>query len=152
VSAPSQRPANERFIRSYNATFHTAYTTATSPGNAYDAVYLVAYAAQVADEGGRTGASLARALGRLTPPGKPFDVGPEQLLDVQAALRRGERVDLQGTISPLDFDLATGESATEFEYVCLVRRGGSWQTEFSGLRYEPGGAIVGEMACPGWER
>jgi hypothetical protein len=107
---PLTTEANLRFTKRYNesATAKLAYTMV--PGSAYDAFYVLAYAAFVAPEAHPTGPSLARGIKRLLPPGEPIEVGAGKIFGVLDALRRGRNVDLMGAATTLDFDPATGDA------------------------------------------
>jgi hypothetical protein len=60
----------------------------------------------------------ARAIARLVPPGAPVTTGPTQIFAAISALAAGESIDLQGTASALDYDLATGEAPSDFALLC----------------------------------
>ncbi|MBL9026626.1 MAG: protein kinase [Myxococcales bacterium] len=147
LTPPWQTPANVSFTRAYNAAFREKLSEAESPGAPYDSVYLVAYAASVASEP-RSGASLSLALARLSPPGEPIQVGPTSWLDGTARLARGERVDLFGTFSRLDFDPQTGESPTDYALVCGQLREDALAISAAGVVYDAGkGHVVGTLGC-----
>jgi len=145
-------PQNALFTMRYNQMYPEAKTTMNvSPAAPYDAFYLVAYAAFLAGEWPLRGSDLARGIARLTPPGHPIDVGPTSIFEALRVLRAGERVDLNGTNNPLDFDLATGESLADFDFVCPgVTTGGEADLEVeSGLRFwSAEHALRGTMRCP----
>ena len=150
LTPPSSTPANAKFTIRYNEAFSPAVTTATSPASPYDAFYLVAYAAFAAD-GAVTGASLARAIERLLPPGRAIDVGSTAMFDAFAALRAGEQIDLRGAFSSLDFDPATGEAKSSFAVLCVGVDGAGRAADSieSGLVFDAAtGRIDGRMRCP----
>jgi tRNA A-37 threonylcarbamoyl transferase component Bud32 len=107
---PLRTPANLRFTRRYNESAETKLPYTMVPGSAYDAFYVLAYAAFVAAEAHPSGPALARAIPRLLPPGEPIEVGAGKIFAVLDALRQGRNVDLAGTATTLDFDLATGDA------------------------------------------
>jgi ABC-type branched-subunit amino acid transport system substrate-binding protein len=147
ITPPWQTPANVSFTRAYNAAFREKLSEAESPGAPYDSVYLVAYAASIASDP-TSGASLSRALARLSPPGEPIQVGPTGWLDGTARLARGERVDLFGTFSRLDFDPQTGESPTDYALVCGQLREDTLAISAAGVLYDAGkGHVVGTLGC-----
>jgi serine/threonine-protein kinase len=109
---------NARFVQHYNEAFSPPVTRSTAPNASYDAFYLLAFASWTID-GPVTGPALARAFARLVPPGTPLQVGTSHIFDAFAALRRGEKLDLQGATGPLDFDLATGEARVDQDILCV---------------------------------
>jgi ABC-type branched-subunit amino acid transport system substrate-binding protein len=108
---------NARFVIRFNETHERKVTPALNGGPSYDAFYLLAYGA-FATSGPITGERLAASFGRLVGPGPAIDVGPTNVFDGLAALARGGSIDLQGTQSGLDFDLATGDEPSDFAVVC----------------------------------
>ena len=121
IATPAMTIANAKLTFRYNETFSTKTTTNDSPAGAYDALYLLAYAAYVdGDERSlTTGPKLARAIPRLLPPAPPLDVGPTRILEIMSALRSGANVDLTGANSKLDFDVSTGEPSGDFVIQCV---------------------------------
>ena len=125
VKTASGSAAMLKFSSSYNAAFNESLSPAQSPGAPYDSFYLVAYAAYAAVASGAsapTGSDLARAVSKLVVPGRGMDVGPGRILDTFNALQHGDSIDLQGALSRMDFDLATGESPAVYAVVCPVLR------------------------------
>jgi branched-chain amino acid transport system substrate-binding protein len=134
----------------YDELFSPKVTPGTAPGVAYDAFYVLAYAAYAAGDEPITGANLARGIARLVPPGAPIDVGPTHVFDAVAELRAGRNVDLKGAATRLDFDLATGETAADFAVYCLKtdEGGAAFDVMESGLVFHPGGTqLDGTMKC-----
>jgi branched-chain amino acid transport system substrate-binding protein len=154
VSRPGRTPANVKMTMHYNETFAEKATLNFSPADAYDATYLLAYAAYAAYAAGDaplTGPTLARAVARLVPPGKPVDVGPTHIFEAVLELRAGRNVDLRGAANRFDFDLATGESPADFVIQCVgVDAAGAANDGIeSGLALD--GAthkLAGTMKCP----
>jgi serine/threonine-protein kinase len=143
LTSPSGTSSNLKFTNNYNATFGSQLPPALSPGAPYDSFYLVAYAAYGALLAGvqhPTGPDLVRGIAKLVPPGQPVEVGSQRILDALAALQRGESIDLQGTYSRMDFDLATGESPADYAIVCPVLKTEKSETTIdnveSGLVYD----------------
>jgi ABC-type branched-subunit amino acid transport system substrate-binding protein len=118
--------------------------------SSYDAIYLVAYAAGVVGDAPVSGPSLARAFQRVTSTGTPIEVGPAHLLEAFGVLKRGGNIDLNGSGTLLDFDLATGEPASDFSVLCLRERSrGVVASVNSGLRYDARAQrLRGELRCP----
>jgi len=151
IAAPASTPANARFTMRYNEAYAEKVTANLSPAAPYDAFYLLAYAALAAGEGARRGSDLARAIERLTPPGKRIEVGPSAIFDAAAALRAGEKIDLAGAGGPLDFDLGTGESPADYVFVCpgVNARGFAENEAESGLGFASADrALHGALRCP----
>jgi hypothetical protein len=73
LATPSVTVPNAQFTTRYNEVFSEKVTLNINPSESYDGMYLVAYAAAVAGEH-VTGPDLARAMGRLVPPGKPIEL------------------------------------------------------------------------------
>ena len=118
TSQPSSTP-NARFVIRYNQARREPISRIENPGVSYDAFYLLAYGALGLGPGDAvTGATIARVFSRLVPPGKPIEVGPTNVLDALGILGSGASIDLQGTQSGLDFDLATGEEPSDFALTC----------------------------------
>jgi branched-chain amino acid transport system substrate-binding protein len=122
-----------------------------APQPSYDAFYVLAYAIQALGSEPITGPGIARAIERLLPPGKPIDVGPSAIFDGFTTLRSGGRIDLNGAIGSLDFDLATGEAPVEYAILCCAAdaHGAATGLVESGLVYDAkAGRLRGTMHCP----
>jgi ABC-type branched-subunit amino acid transport system substrate-binding protein len=120
VATPATTIANAKLTLRYNETFPTQTTTNDSPAGAYDALYLLGYAAYLnADDSPLSGSKLARAIPRLIPPGPSLEVGPTRIFEVMNLLRSGANVDLTGANSRLDFDVSTGEALGDFVIQCI---------------------------------
>jgi len=80
--------------------------------NAYDAVYLVAYAMSTLPEAqAATGASVAAAMARLADTSaEVVEAGPSHINEARNALASGGNINYEGASGPLDFDLMTGEA------------------------------------------
>jgi ABC-type branched-subunit amino acid transport system substrate-binding protein len=74
--------------------------------NAYDAAYATIYALAAVDPAAPlTGAAIAQAVPRLVPPAPTtVAIGPSDLPDAFASLRKGSAIDLVGVFTDLDFD------------------------------------------------
>ena len=118
IESVSTSAANTRFVMRYNDG-HDAHVQLTlNPSSSYDGFYLLAYAAFALRDEAVTGPALARAFGRLLPPGTRIEVGPTQVFDGLRALAGGGHIDLEGAATGLDFDLATGEAPADFALLC----------------------------------
>jgi hypothetical protein len=118
VDTIPNEPNNARFVIRYNQEHATPVTRTFNPGMTYDATYALAYATFALGSEPVTGPSLAGAFGRLLAPGRPIDVGPSDVFDAVTTLAGGGAIDLRGTESGLDFDLATGEDPFDFTVYC----------------------------------
>ncbi|WP_394846468.1 bifunctional serine/threonine-protein kinase/ABC transporter substrate-binding protein [Pendulispora brunnea] len=119
VGLPTSTLVNAKLTMHYNETYTPKVTQSGAPGAVYDAVYLLAYAAYAMGDLPMTGSNLARGIGRLVPPGEPIDVGPTKIFEAFRLLQEGKSIDLRGAATPLDFDLATGESPIDFALLCV---------------------------------
>ncbi len=91
--------------------------------NAYDAAYLMAYAATTmrTAEQPVTGASLSSFVGRFTT-GRAINAGPSGLGEALTTLAAGADIDYEGASGLLAFDLSTGEAPSNVNrYVIDVR-------------------------------
>jgi ABC-type branched-subunit amino acid transport system substrate-binding protein len=152
VGSDSGSKANARFVMRYNAAHADHVSLTASSCVSYDALYLLAYATFALGDERVTGAALARAIGRLVPPGEPVEVGPTRLFDALKLLAAGRNVDVQGTASDLDFDLATGEAPSDFALRCAAVDA---EGRANGDQIEPGvvfrartGRVEGTLRCP----
>lgn len=134
LTTPTKTNANMQFTRNFNAAFGTAFSLAESPGAPYDSLYLIAYAAARAADPS-SGQSLAGAIPSLVGGRVPVDVGASSFLRALSELRAGQTVDLQGAFSTLDFDLATGESQTDYAILCASGEKESFRVLETGLTY-----------------
>jgi hypothetical protein len=151
---PTNTVTTVEFANRYNLAFQPPVTPATAPGCAYDALYVLAYAAyatEAIDHLPVTGPNLARGIAHLVPPGLPVDVRPTRIDDALDALRAGRNIDLNGTMTTLDFDLETGNSRVDFAVYCIKTDadGKAVDAVESGLVYRSaGGQFEGKMKCP----
>ncbi|HEU4409596.1 MAG TPA: ABC transporter substrate-binding protein [Polyangiaceae bacterium] len=118
--------------------------------NAYDALYLLAYAATAATAEGRPldGLRLADGFARLVPPaGSRAQVGSADINWALGELTAGRSVDLEGATGPLDFDLATGDADAEVEVWCVPEQsGGAGLPVTTPFRFDIRGQRVGSLA------
>jgi branched-chain amino acid transport system substrate-binding protein len=119
VNPTTSTVVNGKMTARYNDLFTPKVSVASGPAAVYDAFYVLAYAAYAGGDGPVTGASLARGIARLVPPGKPIDVGPTMIFQAFSTLRDGSNIDLNGAGSGLDFDLSTGDAPADFAVVCV---------------------------------
>ena len=151
ITTPETSPANAQLAMHYSSELGDKVTVNDTPASAYDAAYLLAYAAVVAGDAPLTGRILAGSLPRLSPPGEPIEVGPTHIFEAIQTLARGGNIDLVGAETTLDFDLATGEPTVEMVVQCagVDARGAVSAAIESGVVFDPAtGKLRGELACP----
>jgi hypothetical protein len=147
----SSQTSNARFVMRFDAVYPGVANRTLNGGASYDAFYASAYAIFSLGAAAITGPSMARAFGRLGPPGAHVEVGPSGVLDALSSLARGDKVDLEGASGALDFVAATGEVAVDAALVCSgVDDSGLAQGDVeSGLVYRARDQkIEGAMRCP----
>jgi branched-chain amino acid transport system substrate-binding protein len=150
VTSVSTTPANARFVSHYSAQHPDEVTRTFSPNSSYDAFYVLAYATFAVGSEPVTGTSLARAIQRLVPPGRPIDVGPGSIFDALSTLSSGGRIDLNGATGPLDFDLETGDAPVDLAILCVKpgANGTGGTLVESGLTYDAADhSLHGTMRC-----
>jgi ABC-type branched-subunit amino acid transport system substrate-binding protein len=162
VGDVSSATPNARFVIRFNETAEHPVTRAKNPATSYDAYYVLAYAVfSLAGGAGApptngtgqpaTGPAIARAIGRLVPPGAPVETGTTDLFGALTTLSRGGQIDLRGASGSLDFDLATGEAASDLALHCaaLDRDTGAVQDVESGVVFRAGASRAeGVLRCP----
>ena len=148
ISTPASVIPNVKLAAHFNQVFGANQTATTTTPNAYDAVYLLAYAAIASGEDSVTGVGLARGIDRLMPPGDALEIGPAHVLEAYNALRAGKRIDLFGASGPLDFDTTTGEARFDYVFECLAVTDGRARRAETALRIEPRTQrAVGTLTC-----
>jgi hypothetical protein len=147
----SSTSVNARFVMHYNETATNKITRTLAPNTTYDAFYLLAYATYALGEQPVTGTNIARMIRRLTPPGKPIDVGPAGIFEAYTTLRHGENIDLNGATGSMDFDLETGEAPFEYALLCVGTGDGGRAADSieSGVVYQSAAdRLEGALHCP----
>ncbi len=151
ITSLSTTSANARFVARYSEVYPEPVTRTFSPNSSYDAFYLLAYSTYALGHQPVTGVSLARAIGRLLPPGRPIDVGPSGIFDAINALSTGGHIDLNGATGGLDFDIETGEAPVDLTVLCVRAQadGTAIDGVESGLSYDATARTLrGVMHCP----
>jgi serine/threonine-protein kinase len=150
VTVPFATPVNVKLTNHFNEHASQRVTLASAPRDPYDAFYVFAYAAFAAGDGPLTGTNLARGIARLVPPGTHIDVGPAEIFDAFRVLRSGANIDLNGAGSSLDFDLATGDPASDLVLLCArPSPSGGIALDESGIVYDAKAKTLrGHLACP----
>jgi ABC-type branched-subunit amino acid transport system substrate-binding protein len=118
-TVPGTNNANYKIFRNL---YNSKISDGTTPdifgtAGAYDAMYLLAFAASTASEG-ITGASLAQGLGRLVPPGATIKAVSGQINPGFTALQSGQNIDFEGASGQLNFDVKTGEASSDIQFWC----------------------------------
>jgi hypothetical protein len=150
TSAPTTA-ANARFVAHYSEVYAEEVKRTFSPNSSYDAFYLLAYSTFALGQERVSGPALARMIGRLLPPGRSIDVGPNGIFDAVNALAVGEHIDLNGATGRLDFDLENGEAPVDLAILCVKQEVDPALTVSveSGLIYDAtAGVLRGTMQCP----
>jgi serine/threonine protein kinase len=148
---PPYSDASAKLTRRYNATFLANVDETEIPAAAYDAFYLLAFAAFVAHAHPvGDGAALASAFPELMPPAAAIALGPSTLLEIFGGLARGEPVAISGASALVDLDLATGERKMDFDILCPgVVDGHVSGSVASGLHYDHlNHTLTGVRKCP----
>jgi len=144
--------ANAQLVNHYNEVFPSKITRTFSPNASYDAFYLLAYATYAIPRGEVvTGQRLARAFGKLVPPGPAIEVGIAGIFDAYAMLSRDQAIDMTGATGKLDFDLVTGEAPFDQAILCVGvdEHGKASEGIESGLVYSAGSQqLTGATRCP----
>lgn len=152
-TASTYNPFN-LFKLQYSSTF----TDGTNPqvfgaAGAYDAVYLLAYAAVALGTQPITGPNLATALTRLVPPGPKVIVGSATINQAFGALSANamDHIDFDGASGPLDFDVLVGEAPSDIQLWCVVHGAspGEYVFDTTGRYYDASANMMaGTYVCP----
>jgi len=151
VESVSETAENARFVFRYNAAYAPPVTRLFNPSTSYDAFYLAAFATFALGSETPSGTAIAQSFARLIGPGAAIDVGPAGVLDAVSALAAGARIDLRGSATSLDFDLATGEPKVDFVLVCpdIDDKGLAAGDVDTGLLFRSSArTLTGQLRCP----
>ena len=106
----SRGPAYPQFEAGFLAQFPEYGVPGSFAAHAYDAAYLLAFAAaSLAGDEAATGDALARGLARLSGDGAER-IQPKGFVRGALALKRGDDINYEGASGALDFDPATGQA------------------------------------------
>ncbi|MFI5301909.1 MAG: hypothetical protein ACHREM_27790, partial [Polyangiales bacterium] len=97
------------------------------------------------------GDELARALPRLSTPGRSVDVGPTGIYAAYGPLAHGEAIDLVGAAGDLDFDPVSGDASFDIAVLCadIDAAGRASDNVESGLVFSSARRLLlGTMKCP----
>ncbi len=121
---------------------------------AYDSVYLLAFAIAGAGEEPLTGSRISAGLLKTQPaqPAVPkIDVGPDSVSNAFIDLANGKQLDINGASGPLDIDQASGVVTTDVQLRCLNLDGSGkpigWKDSGRYLS-TASGELTGTMNCP----
>lgn len=120
-TVPGTNNANYQTFRILYGSAIRDGTTADTAGtaNAYDALYNIAYAAVAIGDRPVTGPNLVAGFARQVPPGAAARVGSANINTALQQLLGGKSIDFDGASGPLDYDLATGEAASDIQIWCI---------------------------------
>lgn len=115
---------NAQSFKTFRILYQSKINDGTSPdtggtANAYDALYNIAYAAVAIGDKPLTGTNLKDGFAKLVPPAPALNVGAQQINAAFQALAAGQSIDFAGASGPLDYDLATGEAASDIQIWCV---------------------------------
>jgi hypothetical protein len=150
LATPATISANAKFVLRYNGVFPEHTTLALSPSTAYDAAYLLAYAANAVRSAHVTGADVGAVLARFGQ-GPAIEVGPGQLGAGLRLVRQGQPIHLLGATSDLTFDSATGDISADEVLMCIDvdDQGRARDSRESGLRWDTHvQRVIGHVVCP----
>ena len=117
---PDEYPPYKSFEVRWNSTYGTDACSHPFITNAYDAVYLLAFAAAASGKEYPTGAELAAGMKRLTiPTGTPIAANQQDFPAGISALSNGGTIDFRGASGPLEFDARGDVKSTTITLWCL---------------------------------
>ncbi|MBX3264744.1 MAG: ABC transporter substrate-binding protein [Labilithrix sp.] len=133
-------------FKTFRILYQSRVTDGTSPdiggtANGYDALYNLAYAAVAIGDRPLTGANLKDGFAKLVPPAPLLAVGAQQINAAFQALAAGQSIDFAGASGPLDYDLTTGEAASDIQIWCVpLADGKAGAGRASSVFYDAAGA------------
>jgi ABC-type branched-subunit amino acid transport system substrate-binding protein len=121
---------------------------------AYDSVYLLAFAIAAAGEEPLTGSRISAGLLKTQPaqpPAPKVDVGPDSVSNAFIDLTNSKQLDINGASGPLDIDQASGVVTTDVQLRCLNVDGSGkpigWKDSGRYLSTATG-ELTGTLNCP----
>jgi eukaryotic-like serine/threonine-protein kinase len=149
VESRGRASAEDKLHLRFGSVFDRKTTpTKSETGGPYDAFYALAYATISVGDAPVTGPALSRALARLAGGDTKIDVGPGGILEATAALQRGQGIDLEGTMTLLDWDATTGDPTVELTISCARNGRTAVALTDSGLRWDrKAKRVTGTLAC-----
>ncbi|HEY3669003.1 MAG TPA: hypothetical protein VGL19_23560 [Polyangiaceae bacterium] len=145
IAGPADLTLQNQFATRLRTEFKDAYPNS---GNYYDAFYFLAYAMYAAGSAPLTGSTIAAAMRRLID-GKAIDVGPANIAaSFQALSKADASIELDGTLGPPNFDLASGVRHDQGSVLCFKLDSGALSLETDVLRYDTQlGQFQGTFPC-----
>ncbi|NOU32987.1 MAG: ABC transporter substrate-binding protein [Polyangiaceae bacterium] len=110
--------ADSFFNDRYKVAFPGASGISYGMAEAYDAIYLLAYAAATKD-GLLTGADFAKGLAKTAGVTPRIDVGPVGLAQGLQLMNEGRGINFNGASGSLDFDVSKGEAPGDYTIYCV---------------------------------
>ncbi|MEW5851636.1 MAG: hypothetical protein AB2A00_22795 [Myxococcota bacterium] len=148
-TVPGTKNANyDRFRLNFTSNESSLPYQGTDPdvfgtAGAYDALYLLAYAAVAVGEP-VTGPRLVEGLKRMVGGGTVINAGAAQINDAFTAVAAADgRIDFNGASGPLDFNTDTGEATSDIQVWCVSVSSGSGAFATTDYYYN---AATGQMA------
>jgi branched-chain amino acid transport system substrate-binding protein len=139
VPGPSdQDQLYKSFLVSYASGMRPGDPSIFGAASAYDAAYLLFFAAATVTDGPITGVKLAEGMAKMSkadPKDAIVKVGASELPGALNKLSEGtfKSIDYNGAFGPLNFDAATGEPAANVQIYCLADDGtGKAKSQLSG--------------------
>lgn len=129
------------YLVSYASGMRPGDPTIFGAASAYDAAYLLFYAAATVADGPLTGIKLAEGMAKMSkadPVEASVKVGASELPSVLNKISAGtyKSIDYNGAFGPLNFDATTGEPAANVQIFCLANDGtGNAKSQLSGAFY-----------------
>lgn len=150
---PFTSPERANNIQGFSTRYRLSYKEPPN-GNfsGYEAFYATALAiaangSQPVLDGPRISAGFSSLLG-----GAPYDLGPGGPLNIALeSLAKGQKIDIRGLYTDLDWDLATREIVTDMGMFCFTRQpGGPLEIhDVPAVRWSATtGQVTGTYACP----
>jgi branched-chain amino acid transport system substrate-binding protein len=135
-SVPGHKTADyNAFALRFRAAFNNE-DPGTYAENAYDAGYLLSYAAVSLGSQAINGRNLAEAMAKMVG-GTAIEPGPDGISPAFQALRGGSAIDYNGASGRLDFNLETGEAVADIDTWCVDLNGnGNAVFVFAGQYYD----------------
>ncbi len=149
VAGDFSTPSFAGFAGRFNAQYGAMMLDAQTAAPAYDAAYLVAYAAAATTGQTATGSTLAQGMRAITGTATtPIAVGPDSINAAFQALERGQPIKVTpGASSGLDFVGGTGDPIENITVEALCTQGGAVVFQSSGQYLDAAsGTLAGQVA------
>lgn len=149
-TAPGRPTATTNaFYLRYEPKYGNSQSRAFGTAGAYDAAYVIMYGIAATADKPVTGKNIAAGVAQLVGGSTIIDVGPDGVNDAFQKLSAAAKVDLNGASSPLNFDLAVGESPADIEVWCVSPNIPTATLSTSPLFFDAAQAkMSGAFSCP----